>query len=60
MPGLSIGDLLLEQRSFRHSKVWIWVSFAYIAGAIVVTNLLIIACLAWLKGVCCLLSQAHS
>jgi hypothetical protein len=40
--------------------VWIWVSFAYIAGAIVVTNLLIIACLAWLKGVCCLLSQAHS
>jgi Plant PDR ABC transporter associated len=50
VPGVSIGDLLLDQRNFHHSKVWIWVAFAYIAGAIVVTNLLIIACLAWLKG----------
>lgn len=51
MPGVSIGDLLLDQRNFHHGKVWIWVAFAYIAGAIVVTNLIIIACLAWLKGV---------
>jgi Plant PDR ABC transporter associated len=51
VPGITIGDLLLEVRSFHHSKVWIWTSFAYIAGAIVITNLAIIACLAWLKGV---------
>ena len=50
----------LEQRSFHSSKVWIWTAFAYIAGAIVITNLAIIGCLAWLRGLVLLLLSAAS
>lgn len=50
VPGATLGDLLLEQRSFAHSKVWIWAGFAFIVGAIIITNLAVMACLSWLKG----------
>lgn len=53
LPGTQIGTLELQSRGWENSTAWMWAAVPFMVGAILVLDLSIILCLAYLKSARC-------
>ena len=49
-PGTQIGTLELQARGWENSNAWMWGAVPFMVGAILVLDISIILCLAYLKS----------
>ncbi len=52
VPGVTIGNLLLEQRAFENSTAWLWTGVPFIFCSIILMDVMIVLALTFLSCAC--------